>query len=165
MIDNLVRDLQVLRRADTLVGKIWLTVIARRFGFLGFAGLIAAFGLAMANLATLYALQASIGSIWAAASVSAIDFAIAAGVVLLARSCKPGPELQLALDVRRMAMDAIQSDASGLKTAIDTLGDEIRDVKQTLVGFAKNPLDMAAQKLLIPAAISIVRGLRSKKGE
>jgi len=165
MIDNLIRDLQVLRKADSLVGKIWVTVIARRFGLMAFAGLISAFGLVMANLAALYALQASIGSISAAVSVAAVDFVIAAFVMLLARRCEPGPELQLALDVRRMAIEAIHTDASDLKTAIDTLGQELRDAKQTIFGFVHNPLDVAAQKLLIPAAISIVRGLRSKRAE
>jgi uncharacterized membrane protein YeiB len=165
MIDNLVRNLQLLHKANGLIGKIWVTVIARRFGFLAFAGLISAFGLAMANVAGLYALQASIGSVWAAASVAAADFVIAAFVMLLARSCGPGPELELALDVRRIAIEAIQTDAREIKTTIDTLGQEVLDVKQTLVGFVHNPLDMAAQKLLIPAAISIVRGLRAKKAE
>jgi hypothetical protein len=31
------------------------------------------------------------------------------------------------------------------------------------MGLVQNPLDIAAQKLLIPAALSIVKGLRSKK--
>ena len=165
MIDNLVRDLQILRKADSLIGKIWVTVIARRFGLLAFAGLIAAFGLAMANVAALYALQASIGSVWAAAAVAVADLVIAAFVILLARRCEPGPELQLALEVRRMAIESIETDAGDLKTAINALGQEIRDAKQTLVGFVHNPLDVAAQKLLVPAAIAIVRGLRSKRGE
>ena len=165
MIDNLVRDLQLLRKADSLIGKIWLTVIARRFGLVAFAGLISVFGLAMGNVAVFYALQASIGAVWAAASVAVADFAIAAVVLLMARRCEPGPELQLAMDVRHIAVESIQLDASEVKAAIDRLGQEIRDAKQTLVGFVHNPLDVAAQKLLIPAAISIVRGLRSKRAE
>lgn len=56
MIDNLVRDLQVLWKADALIGKIWLNVMARRFGLFAFAGLIAVFGLGMANVAGFYAL-------------------------------------------------------------------------------------------------------------
>lgn len=163
MIDDLVRDLQLLRKADSLIGKIWITVIARRFGLVAFAALISAFGLAMANVAALYALQAPLGSVGAAASVAAGDLAIAALVLLLARRCAPGPELQLALDVRQMAIEAIQADAGDLKRTIDTLTGEIREAKQTIVGFVHNPLDTAAQKLLIPAAISIVRGLRAKK--
>lgn len=165
MIDNLVRDLQVLRKADILIGKIWLSVMARRFGLLAFAGLIAAFGLAMANVAGFYGLQPPIGAVWAAAAVAAADLAIAGIVMLLARSCEPGPELQVALEVRGMAVEAIQADASHLKAVLDGLGQEIRDAKQTLVGLIHNPFDVAAQKLLIPAAISFIRGLKSKKGE
>lgn len=165
MIDNLVRDLHVLRKADTLIGKIWLTVIARQFGLMAFAGLICAFGLAMGNVAALYALQPPVGAVWAAVSVTVADFVLAALIVAFARNVKPGPEMQLALDVRSMAIEALQTDASELKAAIDTLGQEIRDAKQTLVGFVHNPLDIAAQKLLIPTAISIIRGLRSRRAE
>ncbi len=60
MIDNLIRDLQVLRKADFLIGRIWLNVMLRRFGLFAFAGLIAMFGLGMANVAGFYALHASV---------------------------------------------------------------------------------------------------------
>jgi hypothetical protein len=51
MIDHLLRDLQVLQKADFLIGRIWLNVLVRRLGFLAFAALIAVFGLGMANVA------------------------------------------------------------------------------------------------------------------
>ena len=165
MVDDLFRDLQLLRKADGLIGKIWVTVLARRFGLAAFAALISVFALAMANLAVLYALEPPFGRVWAAAVVAGADLAIAGFVMLLASRCKPGPELELAMDVRRMAIDALQADASELKETFETLGREIREAKQTLVAFAHNPMDVAAQKLLIPAAISIVRGLRSKRSE
>ena len=165
MIDNLVRDFQVLRKADFLIGKIWLNVIARRFGLLAFAGLIAVFGLGMANVAGFYALQASFSPVWAAAIVAAVDFLIAAIVLLVATNSRPGPEIELAFDVRKMALDAIQADARDLKLTVDTLGHELREVKANIVDFAHNPLDVAAQKLLIPAALSIIKGMRSKKAQ
>jgi hypothetical protein len=163
MIDDLVRDLHLLQKADSLIGKIWLKVIARRFGLFIFAGLIAVFGLGMANVAGFYALQVSVGPIWAAVIVAIADFVLATIVMLLARNSAPGPEIELALDVRKMAIDAIQADARDLKVTIDALGQEIRDAKDAITGFVHNPLDAATHKLLIPAAISIIRGLRSKK--
>ena len=78
MIDHLLRDLQVLRKADILIGKIWLNVLARRLGLFGFAGLIGLFGLGMANVAGYNTLQSSIGIVWAATVVAIADFAIAA---------------------------------------------------------------------------------------
>ena len=165
MIDNLVRDLQVLRKADFLIGKIWLGVLARRFGLFAFAGLIAVFGLGMANVADFYALQVSAGPIWGAAIVAIVDLVIAAIVLLVAANARPGPEIELAFDVRKMAIDAIQGDARDLKLTVDALGQEIREVKANIVGFAHNPLDVAAQKLLVPAALSIIKGMRSKKAQ
>ncbi|RUX20237.1 hypothetical protein EOA23_28855, partial [Mesorhizobium sp. M2A.F.Ca.ET.042.01.1.1] len=78
MIDHLVRDLQVLKKADLLIGKIWLDILLRRAGLIAFSGLIAVFGLGMVNIAGFYALQVSIGQAWAAAAVALIDIVIAA---------------------------------------------------------------------------------------
>lgn len=163
MIDNLIRDLQVLRKADFLIGRIWLNVMLRRFGLFAFAGLIAMFGLGMADVAGFYALCASVSPVWAAAIVAIVDLVIAVIVLLVAANARPGPEIELAFDVRKMAIDAIQTDARDLKLTVDALGQEIREVKANIVGFAHNPLDVAAQKLLIPAALSIIKGMRSKK--
>ena len=163
MIDNILRDLQVLRKADFLIGRIWLGVAARRFGFFVFAALIAVFGLGMANIAGFYALQAFVSIVWAAAIVAIVDFVIAAMVLLLASRCRPGPEIDLALDVRKMALESIQIDARDLKLTLESVGQEIRDAKASLAGLVQNPLDVAAQKFLIPAALSFLRGLRSKK--
>lgn len=165
MIDNLIRDFQVLRRADFLIGKIWLGVIIRKIGLFAIAGVITAFGVGMADLTSFYALQAPVGPAWASAIVAAAELVLAAIVVLVARTSKPGPEIELALDVRRMAIEAIQADARDLKTAVDAMGQEVRDAKQAIVGVLQHPLDAAAQKLLIPAALSVIRGLRGKKSE
>ena len=163
MIDHLLRDLQVLRKADILIGKIWLNVLARRLGLFAFAGLIGVFGLGMANVAGFYALQNSLGVIWAATVVAIMDFAIALIVLVVGSRTRPGPEIEVAFEVRRTALESIQEDARDLKLTIDTLGQEIKNVKQNITAVVHNPLDVAADKLLIPAALSLLRGLRSKK--
>ena len=163
MIDNIVRDLQVLGKADSLIGRIWLNVLARRFGLFALAGLVAVFGLGMANVAGFYGLQQSLGPVWAAAIVAVADLIIALIIVLLGRSIRPGPEIELAFDVRKMAVEAIQADSRDIKHAVDSLGQQIRQTKETVAGFAQRPLNTAAEQLLVPAVLSIVRSLRSKK--
>jgi uncharacterized membrane protein (DUF2068 family) len=163
MIDHLLRDLQVLRKADMLIAKIWMNVLLRRSGMVAFAGLIAIFGLAMANVAGFFALQPTTGQVWAAAIVAAVDLLIAAIVLLLASKSQPGPEIELALGVRQMALEAIQTDARDLKLTIDTVAQEVKSVRANITQLVQNPLDAAAQKLLVPAALSLLRGLRSKK--
>jgi len=162
MIDHLVRDAHVLRKADFLIAKIWLNIFARRAGLFAFAGLIAVFGLGMANIAGFYALQASVSAVWAAAIVATVDLLIAAIVLSIAIKSHPGPELDLALEVRKMAVESIQADTRDLKLTFDSLVQEVKDVRANVTHFVQNPMDTAAQKLLIPAALSIIRGMRRK---
>lgn len=152
MIDKLVRDLQILWKADTLIGRIWLEVLARRFALFILAALICVFGLGMANLAGFYALQPAWGPVWAAALVALADLVLALVVALVGRSAKPGPEIELAFEVRKMALGSLQDNVKDLKHATESVA-----------GFFQHPLDAATDKLLVPLALSIVRGLRSKK--
>jgi len=39
----------------------------------------------------------------------------------------------------------------------------VKTVKQNVAAVVHNPLDVAAEKLLVPAVLSILKGLRSKK--
>ena len=163
MIDHLLRDLQTLRKADLLIAKIWLDVLMRRFGLFAFSGLIAVFGLGMANLAGYFALQPVTGAAWAAVIAAAVDLVIAAIVLLIASKSRPGPELDLAFEVRKMAVESIQEDTRELKLTFDAVGQELKNVRTNITALVQNPLDVAAQKLLVPAALSMLRGLRSKK--
>lgn len=163
MIDNLVRDLQVLGKADSLIGRIWLNVMARRFGLFALAASVAVIGLGMANVAAFYGLQQSAGPVWAATIVAVVDLIIALIIVLLGVNVRPGPEIELAFDVRKMALEAVQTDAGDIKSTVDTVGQQIRQTKDIVAGFAHRPLDTAAEQLLVPAILSLVRGLRSKK--
>jgi len=163
MMDHLLRDLQVLQRADFLIGRMWLNVLVRRLGLFAFAALVAVFGLGMANVAAFYALQTSLGAVWAAAIVAAVDLVIAAIILLVGSNSRPGPEIDLAFEVRKIAVESIQEDTRDLKIAFDALGLELRNVRANITSLVSNPLDVAAQKLLVPAALSMLKGLRSKK--
>ncbi len=163
MIDDLLRDLQLLWKADSIIARIWTNVMARRFGLFALAGLIGVFGLGMANVAAFYGLQPSWGPIWAATIVALTDFVLAGVVLLLGRNVRPGPEIELALDLRKMALESVQADGQDAKATVDALGQEIRQTRDRIAGFIHHPLDAATEKLLIPAALSIIRGLRSKK--
>ena len=99
----------------------------------------------------------------AAAAIGIVDLFLASMIMLFARSIEPGPELELALDVRKMAVAAIETDTQDLKSTLDSFGQEVRRTKETFTGFLQHPLDTATERLLIPAALSMMRGLRAKK--
>lgn len=152
-----------LWKADSLIGRIWLNVVARRFGLFALAGLVAVFALGMANVAGFYGLRPSWGAVWAAAIVATADLVLALIIVLAGRSVQPGPELELAFDVCKMAIDAIQADAGDLKDTVGSIGQQIRQPRDAISGFAQRPLSAATEQLLVPAVLSILRGLRAKQ--
>ena len=117
----------------------------------------------MANLAVYNALQQSIGVIWSASAVAVADFAIAAVVLLIANNSRPGAEIDMAFEMRRMAVDSVQEDARHLKLSVDAIAGELRTVRENVAAVVHNPLDVAAEKLLIPAVLSVLKGFRSKK--
>lgn len=163
MIEELMQDLRLLQKADSLIAQFWLRVAARRFALALFAGLVALFGLAMANLAGFRALEGALGPVWAPAVVALVDLALAAIVWALGAAIKPDSAIDLAFDVRQMAVDALQADARDLRTIVDSLGSQMRSIKEAVAGLAHHPFDAAAQQLLVPAALSLLKGLRAKK--
>ena len=85
--------------------------------------------------------------------------------MLVGKSSTSGSEIEQAFDIRKKAIESVRADAADLKTSVDAFRQEIRDAKDSIVAFAHNPLDSALQNLLIPAATSIISGLRAKKDQ
>jgi len=163
MIEDLMQDFRLLQKADSLIARFWLRLAARRFALASFAGLVAMFGLGMANLAGFRALESVLGPVWAPAVVALVDLALAALVWLLAAGAKPDPAIELAFDVRQMAVEAVEKDARGLRAAVDALGSQMRGIKDSVAGLVHDPFESAAQQFLVPAALSLLRSLRGKK--
>ncbi|HLN11210.1 MAG TPA: phage holin family protein [Xanthobacteraceae bacterium] len=160
MMDNIVRHLRVLWRADSIIADIRFRVLLRRSGLIAFASLIAVFGLFMLNVAGYFALEQFWGPIWAAAVVSLIDFVVALVLVLIAARSNPGHELDLALEVRGLAMRGLEDEAQSVQASLVALHDEIRGVSTALTGFVRHPLDAALPALIGPLTNILLKALK-----
>jgi len=163
MIDDLLRDLHAVWKADSVIARIWTEVLARRFGLLALSGLIGTFGLAAANVAAFFGLEPLWGPVWAAATMAVVNLVLAGIVLVCSNRVRPGRELELALELRKMGLESVQADAQDLKGTFDAIGQEIRQTRDSIAGIIHHPLDAATEKVLIPAALSLIRGLRGKK--
>jgi hypothetical protein len=162
MIDNVVRHLRILWRADSIIADIYLRLLVTRSGLLSFAGLIAVFGLVMLNVAGYLALGQQWGQIWAAVAMALIDFVISLVLVVIAARTKPGRELDLALEVRGIALHGLQNEAAALQAELLAFRNELRDAKANLVRFVKHPLDSALPALIGPLGRIVLKSM--KKG-
>ncbi|MCB5175665.1 MULTISPECIES: phage holin family protein [Microvirga] len=160
MMDDVVRNLRVLWRAETIIADIRFRQVAIRSGLKGIAALLVAFAFLMGNLAAFFALEQVWGPIWAAAIIALASLAVAALLLLVAARAKPGREMELALEVRNAALQALEVDALALQKQVIEVREEIRGVRQAITGFARHPFDSLLPSLLVPLAGAVVKGLK-----
>jgi hypothetical protein len=159
MMDNVVRNLRVVWRAESIIADIHLRQLLMRSSLRGaaaFAGLVAVL---MMNLAGYFALEQAWGAIWASVGIGLINLSIAGLLLALAGRSLPGRELQLAIEVRDTALKALELDALAAQKQLVEIRDEIRGVRQVVAGFVRNPLDAVLPSVLVPLAGAVVKSI------
>ena len=151
-IDNLFRNLRVLWRADAIIAQMQLQHQLTGLGLRALAALIAAFGLLMLELAAYFALVQTWSAIVAAVVLAAVNFAIALIIILIAARRKSGRDMELALDLHKSAMAALQSDAAALQA-------NFASVRSAFT----HPLDSTLAALVVPAAGLLIRTLKKSR--
>jgi hypothetical protein len=164
MMDNLIRHLRILWRADSIIADIYLRLLVTRSGLVSFAGLIAVFGLLMLNLAGYLALEQVWGRVWAAVAMGLIDLFISLLLIVIAARTKPGRELDLALEVRSIALRGLENEAAAAQAELVALRDEFRAVKENLTRFVKHPLDTALPALIGPLGGLVLKSIKKQHG-
>lgn len=159
MVERLVKHARVLWRAESILTEIRLKRMMTQSGLLALAALIAAFGLAMLNVAGFFWLEPGWGPAGAALWIGGADFVIALVLLLLALRAPAGREMELAMEVRQAAIDGLEDDARVLQA-------ELLDLRSSLLGLVKHPLEAALTGLVVPLAGALLKSDRKKgKGE
>jgi len=152
-MDNLFRNVRVLWRADAIIAQIQLQHLLTRLGLRALAALIAIFGLLMLELAAYFALIETWSPTIAAIALAAVNFVIALIIVLIAARRPSGRDMELALDLHKSAIEALQSDAASVQAGFASA----RNI-------FSHPLDSTLATLAVPAA-SLIIGLLKKSRE
>jgi len=82
-------------------------------------------------------LQPAYGLVWSAAVIAVVDFVLAALVLSLASRPKPGHELELALEVRKMAIASLLSDSGDVRLAVDLIRQDVQQTRDSIAGFVQ----------------------------
>jgi len=110
-LDTVSRHVKLLVRAETMILEVRLRALAQRSILFVIAGVIAAIGLAMVNVAAYVALASVWGNAWAALALAATDFVIAAGLTFFAMRNLKASELETATGLRDQALETLALDA------------------------------------------------------
>lgn len=141
---NLTRTVRHLLRAELLIAEIRLKLGARK-AVLAFAAAIAfTLGFIMLNVAAYQWLKLTFGPVNTPLGIAAADFIIAGLAVTFALAGRPGPELDMALNIR--------------KTLTDQLDEEMGSNP-----FLSRAAPFAAAPLLLPVVNLLINAMRRKQ--
>jgi hypothetical protein len=115
-VENIIRNLRVLWRADRIIAEIHLRRMVVGLAARAFAALFAAFGLLMLELAAYFALIQIWTAIAAAVALGLFNFLLA-GVILLVASGKDsgGREHEMATALHNSAVETLQLQVRSLE--------------------------------------------------
>src|SRR3970040_2316847 len=114
-LDKILRHVRFFWRAESIIADIRLRHLAVRSSFAAFAVLIGILGVIMLSLAIYFALEPLWGRTWAAAAVGGLHIYLSTLILMIVSRMKPGRDLELANEVRRAAMEALEDDAHALQ--------------------------------------------------
>ena len=140
-IGSLARNLRVLWRADAIIAQIQLQQVLTRFGLRALAALVALFGLLCMELAAFFSLQRW-DAIAAAIILGTVNLTIAVVIVLISLRTRPRQEMNLANELHKSAVEALQADAAS---------------------FQSGPLDSTLAALVVPAAGLLIKAMKRAK--
>ena len=149
-MDRLINNLRVLWRTERAIADIKLRHALARSGLHAAAALLALVGLLMLEVAAFYALRDVLSTLASALILAAANFVIAGILLLIANRRQPGRELDLANEIHKNTMDALQADARLLQADFASFGQAL-----------KHPLD-AALPLIVPLATILISILKKK---
>lgn len=164
-MDAVVRNLKVLWRAESILADARLKLTVRRAGLWAVAAALALFGYVMCNIAAFFALMQSVGPVWGAAIVGGGNFVVAIALALVAAKAQPGREMELAQDVRDMALGELETEARALQAQFVGVRDDLRGLQQSFGNFVRHPLDNALPQLVVPLAGLIIKSMRKKEAD
>jgi hypothetical protein len=148
-LQRALRHARLWWRAERVIAETRLRLALRRTVLYALAGLIAAIGLGMLDVAFFLLLRGYWGPVWAAFAVALGDFVIAGVVALIALMAPPGAAMTSAVELRDAAAEGLEAELAPL---------------QERLGFfsrvAREPLDTMLPAMLIPLITAIVRSLR-----
>jgi hypothetical protein len=150
-IKSLSEKTRLCIRSEAMIAEILVRSYARKFALSCFAALTILMGVVFLNIALFIYLQMLWGPVWTPLVIGLGNFALAGLAVGLASLMKPGPELQMALELRKLSATTLEEELQSMQFASGLLGS---------LGGAPN---FSVTKLLLPAVISIVGAMRRRK--
>ena len=152
--------IQTLIRAQTALLRIELRRLTTQLSFLALALVVGLLGLGMLNVGAFLGLSQLVAPAWSALILAVLDALLAAILIQFAGKVQPGPEAEIAKEVRDILLDELSADAQSVR---DEIGQVRADVQRIRSGFSAFSSGVPALGSLVELLTRTV-GRSKKKG-
>lgn len=157
--------IQTLVRAQTALARIELRCKITQISFAAVALTLSLLALAMLNVAAFLGLNHLVAPAWSALILCGVDLVLAGLLVQAATRVGPGPEAELAKEVRDIMLAEISNDAQAVRDEIEQVREDVQKIRS---GFSMLtgglPLGLAPLMEVLTRAMGGARSRAKEKG-
>lgn len=152
-MSRISRNLSLLYRSERLIARRRLAVFQKQTAMMICAGLMAAIGVIMLNVAAYLALSGAMAP-WAAAGIVAmVNLVLAGGIAAIASATSAEDGLQPVLEMRDLAIAELEAD-------LEEVAQDARDLTRNVSRIARDPFGTALPALLGPLLSLLVKNAK-----
>lgn len=149
-MNRISRNISIIIKAERLIAQRRVAVMMRQTGFMAAAGIAAAIGLVLLNVAAYIALSESIDPALAALLIALANFFIAILLILMAKKSSGESEIAAVSEVRDIALEDLEFE-------LNAAGQEIKSAAQNLRSMARDPFGSVAPGIMTALASALLR--------
>ena len=162
-MDDLVLKLRILLRAESAIRQNQIRLAFRQAQLIAVGLLLALLALGMLNVSIYLALETRLGGSTAALVLAAGNGVLALILVLMAARSKPGPEVEMAEEIRDLAFTELSADADELKQELQQVRAEVTQISTGFRRLLSGDLSPLGLPNLAPLVGVLASSLKSRK--
>jgi hypothetical protein len=159
---NFTRNIHLLFRTEKTLAKAKLRLSTRKMFLTVGVGVTILFSIAMLNAAGYLVLEDNVGKAPAALLVAAANLLIACVLLFITNTLHAAPEEQMVREVRDLAIAEIEAEAVIVQKRILQIQEDVRSMRNTLVGFTRHPLNALTSGAIVPAVSILTKAILAK---
>ena len=126
-----IPKLQALVRAQTALTRIELRCKATQVTYAACALILGLIALGMLNVAGFLGLSDVVGQAWSAFILAIVDLIAAVLLIRVARDVRPGPEAEMAREVRDIVLAELSSEAQSVRNELEQVRTDVRRIRSS----------------------------------
>ncbi len=162
-MDDLVLKFRILLRAEAAIRNSQIRLAVRQARLTAVGLVLALLALGMLNVSIYLALETRLGGSTAALLLAVVNGILALILILAAGRMKTGPEVDMAEEIRDLAVTEIAADADELKQELQQIRAEVTQISSGFRRLLGGDLSLLGLPNLSPLIGVLASSLKSRK--